>query len=589
LITFKSISAEKKPAQLKSRVYYTSSGKDYLPEELAILTYENEGYQAIWAENSYWWYVTALLFWDVIFARVKGAVKVISQGVSINIDPSDVNYEPLFRRSVLETNGMPADMLETPFFHRRRNLFDRKIKELKNSDINEKIEHSYKLHYNNNCRLIEKWDKFSLQQITSPLKSADRNLIIEICLKILSDYQNSRRGLPDLIVFSENEFFFAEVKSKNDKISSAQKSWINFIGNNLKERVDIFLINHTEDQIEKVKKSLNDSSYPIKVSFGDTSSSNKEKALQIMATQNSFRKTNEDGNVFYSASFNTSEILKLFDVLEIIKNWKSLKIEIENKEIDYKSLKNGLFCYKSKIENGANDSWCNKGNYKGKGQHPLKCNKISFWELENSEWENFGHLDTTSGEWIFDKDKIWEKVQNESRKVKLCPLIDMNKIKRVIDKLPEKVNPKTDHNWAFKTYSTWIWYNDQWINENALSPFTSFLEIRGVEKISKARRNQIINSYQQITNPQAFKKIKSQQPGCFIATSVYKDYNSWQVLLFRDFRDNVLLNYFLGRQFIKLYYKLSPHAVIFLDKSKFLKKTTKKILDIFIKLYQKHN
>jgi len=589
LIAFKNITAEEKQTRSKKRVIYTSSDKDYLPEEFAILTYENEGYQAIWAENYYWWYVTALLFWDVIFARVKGAVKVISQGVSINIDPLDANYESLFQQYVLGTNGQPADMLESPFYHRRRNFFERKIKELKHSDITEMLEHSYKLHYKQNCRLIEKWDRFSFQDLTSPLKNAGNDIVIQICLKILSDYQNSRRGLPDLIVFSENEFFFSEVKSKNDKISSAQKSWINFLGNNLKRKVDIFLINHTENQIAKVKKSLEDSSYSIIISFGDTSSSNKENALQIMAAQDSFQKIDENGSIAYSASFSTADILKLFDVLEIVKNWKSLKIVIENKEIDYKSLKAGLTCYKSKVENGANDNWCNKGNYKGKGQHPLKCNKISFWELENSEWENFGHIDTISGEWIFDKDKIWQHVQNEYKKVKLCPLNDINRIKSIVDKLPDKVNPKTDQNWAFRTYSSWIWHNDKWISEHALQPFTSWLEIKGVEKISAARRKQIIDKYQQATNPQAFIRSKSQQSGCLIATCVYEDYNSWQVLIFRDFRDTVLVHYLIGRQFINLYYRLSPYFVKFLEKSKILKNLTRKLLDSFIKLLQKHS
>ena len=41
--------------------------------------------------------------------------------------------------------------------------------------------------------------------------------------------------MPDLIVFSDfepEEFFFAEVKSPNDRLSDSQRAWINFLEEN---------------------------------------------------------------------------------------------------------------------------------------------------------------------------------------------------------------------------------------------------------------------------------------------------------------------------------------------------------------------
>lgn len=46
--------------------------------------------------------------------------------------------------------------------------------------------------------------------------------------------------------------------------------------------------------------------------------------------------------------------------------------------------------------------------------------------------------------------------------------------------------------------------------------------------------------------------------GCYIATACYGDYNSTEVLAFRVYRDEKLSNSFLGRLFIRVYYKLSP-------------------------------
>lgn len=50
----------------------------------------------------------------------------------------------------------------------------------------------------------------------------------------------------------------------------------------------------------------------------------------------------------------------------------------------------------------------------------------------------------------------------------------------------------------------------------------------------------------------------SSSEGCFIATACYGSYDSNEVLIFRNFRDDFLFRYKSGRYFIKKYYKYSP-------------------------------
>ncbi len=42
--------------------------------------------------------------------------------------------------------------------------------------------------------------------------------------------------------------------------------------------------------------------------------------------------------------------------------------------------------------------------------------------------------------------------------------------------------------------------------------------------------------------------------GCFIATTVYGDENTPEVLVLRDFRDHVLMESWLGRKVVDVYY-----------------------------------
>lgn len=71
------------------------------------------------------------------------------------------------------------------------------------------------------------------------------------------------------------------------------------------------------------------------------------------------------------------------------------------------------------------------------------------------------------------------------------------------------------------------------------------------------------------------KKIKSQlspysPPGCFIATAVYGTQH-YKLELFRNFRDDILLKYKIGENFVQFYYKISPRIANYIKKRKLLK------------------
>jgi len=79
----------------------------------------------------------------------------------------------------------------------------------------------------------------------------------------------------------------------------------------------------------------------------------------------------------------------------------------------------------------------------------------------------------------------------------------------------------------------------------------------------------------------------SSSGGCYIATMVYGDYEHPQVLVLREFRDNFLAQFLLGRLFIRFYYKFSPGWVKSLEHNKMINKSIKKVLNTFIKIYKK--
>jgi hypothetical protein len=61
------------------------------------------------------------------------------------------------------------------------------------------------------------------RQLIEILPSAS---IVEMLRYLVEDYWGRRSGWPDLIVFRDNEFFFAEVKSATDKLGKSQQRWL---------------------------------------------------------------------------------------------------------------------------------------------------------------------------------------------------------------------------------------------------------------------------------------------------------------------------------------------------------------------------
>jgi hypothetical protein len=62
---------------------------------------------------------------------------------------------------------------------------------------------------------------------------------------------------------------------------------------------------------------------------------------------------------------------------------------------------------------------------------------------------------------------------------------------------------------------------------------------------------------------------------CFVATAVYSDINHPDVVFLRWFRDNVLINYEIGRIFIGWYWCVGPKLAHKIELSQTLKSITK--------------
>ncbi|SFL70069.1 CFI-box-CTERM domain-containing protein [Pelosinus propionicus] len=586
---------EKIPSNEKGKIRYKLGNDELFPEETVIKHLVNNGYKAIWSENDYWWYLLALLFWDVIFARIQGAVTVIQHGLEIDLVPGSDDFNKYYDPTV-SINGMPSDLFKTEFYPRRKALITNKIQELSHKNIEEILRKSYHLHFNTNCRLIENWSKYSVDQLAIATQLVDRDKLLCILERILNNINENRAGLPDLIIYDDKDFFFGEVKSENDKLSDKQKDWISFL-ESLNLTSNLYVINHSNKQIENIKNRSTAKKIFIKVSFGNSTSKKREEAIQFVKQQPTYFTSGEGKEQIYGAIFDASDIENLYQILDLTSGWKTQRIETNGEILKSTELRGVLWCFREKNRLKASSDYCKQHQYNDE-KNPFNCRQISF---DPKRWTQYGYIDTENGDWVFNKEELQNFINDIIARQSLCPLFDSKKIAQFLKDLPNTINPIRDKSWAYLSIDRrrWFCHNGQWIDSWGSSDgYPGARTMIGIEEISN---KEIKESLQHLKLMKEFRSeitvnIESQKTrqvakksGCFIATTIYGDYDAPQVLTLRRFRDKILGQSVLGRIFINTYYTLSPILIKIIKTHKPVSNITRIFLErLILWLEQKH-
>jgi hypothetical protein len=116
---------------------------------------------------------------------------------------------------------------------------------------------------------------------------------------------------------------------------------------------------------------------------------------------------------------------------------------------------------------------------------------------------------------------------------------------------------------------------------NLLDAFDMNISLRSNYNSNKSS---LQSMYNQINNLIKNMNRSRNSDGCYIATVAYGSYEHPQVMVLRQFRDNILDKYILGKWFIKIYYRYSPELAKKLKDKKAANNIIRRILNVFIKI-----
>lgn len=136
-------------------------------------------------------------------------------------------------------------------------------------------------------------------------------------------------------------------------------------------------------------------------------------------------------------------------------------------------------------------------------------------------------------------------------------------------------------------------YSDEFSNHHGsnYNYISAFCHLRNEKRTFKLNRIEkirlVANSHNSdwVANPSF---VYTKKSSCYIATMAYGDYEHPQVIVLRKFRDYVLIKYFIGKLFVKLYYFISPKIVLVLKNNNTINRIIRKILDKLIEYIIKY-
>jgi len=208
--------------------YLLEDGVEAFGEEAALKFYEAEGYRGLWSENHYWWEIMSLLYWDIIFMPIRDIYEPQAFAGMPNVPQMAVD--------------MPRDLFNPGFYKLREVQIVQRAREILSSNVPELLTKSFNQNFKKPCRLIENWDKHSLDTLLFATFSLSPDQINKICVHILEDVSVNRSGLPDLFLASGRQPFFSEVKTARETVKENQQAWHKYLAYEVRVPVEFFVI-----------------------------------------------------------------------------------------------------------------------------------------------------------------------------------------------------------------------------------------------------------------------------------------------------------------------------------------------------------
>lgn len=188
----------------------------------------------------------------------------------------------------------------------------------------------------------------------------------------------------------------------------------------------------------------------VEISFGESSSPNLVKAVEICKNIPSYSVAGEGKKTSHKLSLPITEVDLIVNLFELVGSWKSSQMLINGHTATKKDLTYyGVGCYRNRQKAYKSEQFCF-----GEKEYEVNiwgCKRLNMPINEwGGDWLDYGEFDK-SGVWHFDKERIKHELELTLKENELCPVLDRKRVLETLEKLPSSINPKNDRNWKYRT------------------------------------------------------------------------------------------------------------------------------------------
>lgn len=203
-----------------------------------------------------------------------------------------------------------------------------------------------------------------------------------------------------------------------------------------------------------VELELMDAIPSVELSFGYSSSPNYIKAIEIVKKLPVYESSGEGKGATHKINLPITEIELLINLFELVGSWKTSQMLINGQRATKANLVyHGAGCFRNRQKAYKRDQYCY-----GESSYEFNiwgCKKINLPIYEwGGGWLQYGAMDK-KGAWHFDKKRIRHELELGIHENSLCPVLNKQRILKVLDMIPDAIDPKKDRNWEYVTDQKW--------------------------------------------------------------------------------------------------------------------------------------
>ena len=431
------------------RPTYNVDGDTLLVELAALRCLQSQGYEGVFSANETWWRIAFFLFWDQIYL------------------PLDDACDPRLGEFPSPQQDIPRDLFTSKFYPRRRSQFENRVQELEHKGVVSELQAAISRHRGSPCRIVAGADHATVEAMLFVATQTPAAALVAICNRVLVDFAENRQGIPDLFLVKNGQPVLAEVKSPRDRLSEAQRNWLDWLERKAKVRTTVVAVNHSDRQAARLSESPSEGGQAITIRFGKSSSKYYKDAVALAQTMATYRAVEGRPSLLHEVTIRTGEVQSLTKMIDYVYRWKGTEISADDKLVPLSDVRVPLKCFHEKTAAAAGRVWCNRREYDEKN-NLFGCRLVELEQFDSDDrsWTPYGYIDSATGEFILRVDQIRAELLPQIEQVRLCPVFRSRRALTILDDIPERVNPGQDKGWAYEVeYVKWMRGPKGWISQ----------------------------------------------------------------------------------------------------------------------------